>query len=363
MSDQKQTIEQSVENPQNLRILEALLFASDEILTSQRLKQLLPNQPDVPTVKKMVAQINVQLQSERHPFEIIEVAGGFQFRTIAYYHVWVQQLFKEKSAKRLSVQALECLAIIAYKQPLSKAEIESIRGVLSDGAMKTLLERRLVTITGRSEKAGRPLLYGTTNEFLQYFGINKLSDLPSLEEFEALAKAKLNELSVEELNCIESAQPSEQISSDQISSEQTSSDQAIPGQALPVEQENVLSNNPSETDQVPAPGESVPAVSTSRQQTLVSDGVIISEPSQATQSLVMVNQKPDDEPRAAGPHDPSVPEQKQTALSNEEVLSHQSVLPPPPGQSDTEKEECSACAIEEPVSGSDTSDITTTLDT
>jgi segregation and condensation protein B len=113
------------------------------------------------------------------------------------------QLFKEKTAKKLSIQSLECLAIISYKQPITKAEIEQIRGVLSDGAMKTLLEKRLVTIAGRSDKPGRPLLYVTTKEFLAYFGINKIADLPRIEEFEVMAKEKLGELTETELQGIE----------------------------------------------------------------------------------------------------------------------------------------------------------------
>lgn len=183
----------------NLRILEALLFASDELLTATRLKSILPGNPDGKQIRKMVDKINVQLQKERHPFEIVEIGGGYQFRTVSFYHTWVRQIFKEKASKKLSVQALECLAIIAYKQPLSKAEIEAIRGVVSDGAMKTLLEKRLVVISGRSEKPGRPLLYATSSEFLKYFGLNKLSDLPRIEEFEAIAREKMEELSIEEL--------------------------------------------------------------------------------------------------------------------------------------------------------------------
>jgi segregation and condensation protein B len=147
----------------------------------------------------MIERINRLLQKERHPFEIVEIGGGYQFKTIAYYHPWVRQIFKEKAAKRLSLQALECLSIIAYRQPLSKAEIEGIRGVISDGAMKTLLEKRLVTITGRSEKAGRPLLYGTTPEFLKYFGLNKIADLPNIEEFEALVRQKMESMPIEAL--------------------------------------------------------------------------------------------------------------------------------------------------------------------
>ncbi len=188
---------------ESLRIVESLIFASDEILTTDKLKSILPGHPDARKIRSMVESINVQLQKQRHPFEIVEIGGGYQFRTLTLYYQWVQQLFKEKTAKKLSIQSLECLAIIAYKQPITKAEIEMIRGVISDGAMKTLLEKRLITISGRSEKAGRPLLYATTKEFLTYFGLNKLTDLPRIDEFEALAKEKLGELSEAELTNLE----------------------------------------------------------------------------------------------------------------------------------------------------------------
>jgi segregation and condensation protein B len=198
-----------VSSPDTLRILEALLFASDELLTVSRIKGILPGNPDARQIRKMVDKINVQLQKERHPFEIVEIGGGYQFRTVAFYHTWVRQIFKEKQSKKLSLSALECLAIIAYKQPLSKAEIEAIRGVVSDGAMKTLLEKNLIAITGRSDKPGRPLLYGTSNEFLKYFGLNKLADLPRIEEFEAIAREKMEELSLEELATKDSGEATE----------------------------------------------------------------------------------------------------------------------------------------------------------
>ena len=184
---------------ESMRILEAVLFASNELLTPARLKTILPDNPDARLIRKWVDAINAQLQQERHPFEIVELGGGYQVRTIAYYQPWVAQLFKEKAAKKLSLQSLECLAIISYKQPITKSEVEEIRGVVSDGAMKTLLEKHLITICGRSEKAGRPLLYGTTQEFLKYFGFNKLTDLPRIEEFEAIAKEKMEELGEKEL--------------------------------------------------------------------------------------------------------------------------------------------------------------------
>jgi segregation and condensation protein B len=184
---------------EGLRILEALIFASDEFLTAARLRAILPGNPGSREISSMVEKINRQLQKERHPFEIVEVGGGYQFKTVAYYHPWVRQIFQEKAAKRLSIQALECLSIITYRQPMSKAEIEAIRGVISDGAMKTLLEKRLITIIGRSDKPGRPLLYGTTPEFLKYFGLNRLEDLPNIEEFEAMVRQKIENLPIEEL--------------------------------------------------------------------------------------------------------------------------------------------------------------------
>jgi segregation and condensation protein B len=187
------------ESADALRVMEALLFASDELLTPARLKALVPGAPDARRLRKMVGELNEQLGRERHPFEVVEAGGGYQFRTIAFYHPYARKLYKERAAKKLSLQALECLAIIAYRQPISKAEVEAIRGVLSDGAMKTLLEKKLVDICGRSDKPGRPWLYGTTADFLRYFGINKISDLPRIEEFEALARAKMEELEMEEL--------------------------------------------------------------------------------------------------------------------------------------------------------------------
>ena len=182
------------------RILEALLFASDELLTPAKLKAIIPGSPDTRHIRKMVGEINERLLTEGHPFEIVEAGGGYQFRTLAAFHPYVRKLYKERAAKKLSLQALECLAIIAYRQPISKAEVEAIRGVLSDGAMKTLLERKLIDLCGRSDKPGRPWLYGTTGDFLRYFGINKISDLPRMEEFEQMARAKMEEMSADELS-------------------------------------------------------------------------------------------------------------------------------------------------------------------
>ncbi len=181
-----------------LRITEACIFASSEIIPAQKLRKLLPDHPPLKHIRKIVAQINQRLQTQQHPFEIVEVAGGFQFRTIGAYAHWVQRLNESKNTKRLSPQALECLSIVAYRQPVTKAQIDALRGSGSDGSMKTLLEKRLITISGRSDKPGNPLLYATTNDFLSYFGLKSLKDLPRIEEFEAIAKKKTEQLLQEE---------------------------------------------------------------------------------------------------------------------------------------------------------------------
>lgn len=176
-----------------ISIIEALLFATDEPLTIPKLRSILPGRTDARKIKSALDEINKRLAEGNHPFECVEVAGGYQLRTNPTYHRWIKQLFKEKINRRLSQSGLETLAIIAYKQPITKAEVETIRGVIADGAMKTLLERRLIEIAGRSEKPGRPLLYQTTKDFLKYFGLRHLDDLPKLEEFEEMAKAKAAE--------------------------------------------------------------------------------------------------------------------------------------------------------------------------
>ncbi len=189
-------------NKEMQHIIEAMLFAVDEPISIQKFKSILPQNPDARKIKSAIENANKNLSAQGHPFEIIEVAGGFQFKTVPYYHTWIKQLFKEKSHRKISQSGLETLAIIAYKQPITKAEIESIRGVSSDGSMKTLLERRLINISGRSDKPGRPLLYSTTDDFLKHFGLNSKKDLPSMQEFEEMVKQRgdLNKYNKEDNN-------------------------------------------------------------------------------------------------------------------------------------------------------------------
>jgi len=171
-------------------IVEAIIFASDEPINAQTLKDLLKINIESKRLRTIVSDINRKLQADRRPFEISEHAGGFQYRTITAYQKYLKGLFKDKAVRRLSGQALETLAIIAYKQPVSKAEIEAIRSVNTESSMKTLLEKRLIKLLGKSEeKPGKPIVYGTTKDFLKYFGLNRISDLPKLEEFEEIAKS------------------------------------------------------------------------------------------------------------------------------------------------------------------------------
>ncbi len=168
------------------RVVEALIFASDSPLSAKKIAQI------VHISEKKVLEIVESLKRayQDHAFDLIQVAGGFQLVTRSDYFGWIRQLFKSRSRNRLSQAALEALAVIAYKQPVSRVEVEQIRGVNSDGVIGTLLERNLITIKGRADAVGRPLLYGTTEEFLRYFGLNDLSDLPRESEIEALLKEK-----------------------------------------------------------------------------------------------------------------------------------------------------------------------------
>ncbi len=168
------------------RVVEALIFSSDKPLPAKKIAQILS------VSEKKILEIIEALKTSYldHAFDLIQVAGGFQMVTRSDYFGWIRQLFKSRSRNRLSQAALETLAVIAYKQPVSRVEIEQIRGVNSDGVIGTLLERNLITIKGRAEAVGRPLLYGTTEEFLRYFGLNDLSELPRESEIEAMLKEK-----------------------------------------------------------------------------------------------------------------------------------------------------------------------------
>jgi len=168
-------------------IIEALLFASDTPLTIQKLKELL-EVSSVKDIREGLDALDQHYQNSESAMKIIEIAGGYQIVSKEDYASYVQKLYKGRQASRLTQRALETLAIIAYKQPITKHEIENIRGVNVDGVVKTLLERNLVTIEGRQKAPGNPLLYATTNYFLEYFGLKSLDALPKLKEIDELLK-------------------------------------------------------------------------------------------------------------------------------------------------------------------------------
>ncbi|HNG62702.1 MAG TPA: SMC-Scp complex subunit ScpB [Ferruginibacter sp.] len=181
--------------------IESLIFASDRPLNNAELLELVNNAlafiEDRATQEQVDAAIEgivEKYNSEFYAFEVRKVGGGWQFLTKKEYHKTVAQLNGDKFLKRLSVAALETLAIIAYKQPITKSEIESIRGVNCDYAVQKLLEKDLVVISGRNEEAvGKPLIYSTSKSFMDYFGINSSDDLPKISEvlMEELVQATL----------------------------------------------------------------------------------------------------------------------------------------------------------------------------
>src|SRR5882762_3975183 len=161
-------------------ILEALIFASPEPLTPKAIYRLVDSEPK----EDVQAALTELKQDYARPggLQLVEVAGGFQIVTRPELHEWVRRLFHERSTQRLTVQGLETLAVIAYKQPVTALEIGEIRGVNTSGVLSTLLERHLIKIIGRKNVVGRPFLYSTTKEFLIRFGLNDLGDLPKIED-------------------------------------------------------------------------------------------------------------------------------------------------------------------------------------
>ncbi len=175
--------------PLHLRsAVEALLFSSDQPLTLGLLADALDAVPE--RVTEALTALGEEYRARESGVELREMAGGWIVTTTAEQHEWVARMLRGKRRMRLSRAALETLAIIAYKQPVTKSEIEAIRGVDSSGTLATLLERSLVTIKGRSTVVGRPLLYGSTPDFLNYFGLRDLAELPRPEELRALVAAR-----------------------------------------------------------------------------------------------------------------------------------------------------------------------------
>lgn len=163
------------------RIIEALLFVSDKPVSIDTLRDVITD-VEPAAARAIIEELNSEYAASGRSFGIKEIAGGFQMLTDPVYSKWISELYK-RPADRLRGPALETLAIIAYRQPITRSEIEVIRGVNVDGVLHTLEERGLIRTRGRVDAPGRPILYGTTAEFLQHFGLKSLEELPKLKEF------------------------------------------------------------------------------------------------------------------------------------------------------------------------------------
>ncbi|HEX8316315.1 MAG TPA: SMC-Scp complex subunit ScpB, partial [Flavisolibacter sp.] len=246
--------------------IESLVFASDKPLTSAEITDLVNQAFGFMEEKIVVEQVDAAIEgivekynSEFYPFEVRQSGGGWQFLTKKEFHKTVAQLNGEKFLKRLSSAALETLAIVAYKQPVTKGEIESIRGVSTDYAIQKLLEKELIIITGRNEKLpGHPLVYATSKSFMDYFGINTTEDLPKIKEVLAdqlVQPTVINHTDFEQSEVLAVADTGELISADEITELEepyvnghtvdamtveandgaTTADNDLPGNDIPVE--------------------------------------------------------------------------------------------------------------------------------
>ncbi len=162
------------------KIIEAVLFVSQGPVNLETLMHVVEKAAD--EVNQAIEELKKEYELKQSPIQIVEIAGGWQFSTKRDYASYIRKLYKEETTLKLSTSALETLAIVAYKQPITRAEIEQIRGVEVSAVLKTLVEKNLARICGKKDTIGTPFLYGTTQQFLIYFGLKSTSDLPSLEE-------------------------------------------------------------------------------------------------------------------------------------------------------------------------------------
>lgn len=201
----------------NLRsVIEALLFASENPLTLEQIRVVLDNL-DAAEVRRRIEELKAEYEQSGRGIRIIEVAGGFRMVTAPNFSVFLRKLYKDRFTERLSKPALETLAIIAYKQPVTKTEIESLRSVNIDGVIKNLVDKGLIRILGRKKVPGSPYVFGTTKQFLELFGLRSLEDLPKIEEdFAALAEKKESQLHDQAKEVATAAQPGQVEEKEQI---------------------------------------------------------------------------------------------------------------------------------------------------
>jgi segregation and condensation protein B len=211
-----------LEDHQLKSAIEALIFSSGNPLSLDRLNSIFEEATAV-QIEEQVRQLQQDYLDRGSGLMLAEVAGGYQLATRPEHFEWIRKFKTVKTTTRLSKPALETLAIVAYKQPITRSEVEAIRGVNIGGIMRNLMERRLIKIVGKKDVPGKPMMYGTTLEFLQYFGLNDLSALPTLKEFQEL---EAGEEVMEEVPLGEEENPSE------LPSAETASDGALSQEAL-----------------------------------------------------------------------------------------------------------------------------------
>lgn len=253
------------------RIVENLLFITDRPLSIAKLSQVAQIN-NIQLTKDIVNSLAQEYVQTARAIQIIELGGGFQMSTKPEYGRWVRALFNEKTSDKLSSAALETLAIIAYKQPVTRAEIEAIRGVDAVGPLEKIMERGLVRIVGRKDAPGKPMVYGTTDEFLRLFGLNHISQLPELKSFEnkgpkeiqsdlpfgpSLPEIKQAILPLEDDADVFTRNTPEDLTADTLAEETSvvQNDEAPSGEALaPQTAENVPEEKPEADDVIPAEG-------------------------------------------------------------------------------------------------------------
>ena len=198
-------MEQAPLSESKRHIIESLIFASDEPLTARQISEIMRSTEDggprlrvsEEEVLGVIRELNSEYVHAGRSFRIVNAAGGYQFATMPDFATWLGRLAKDKARRKLSTAALETLAVIAYKQPVTKPEVEAIRGVNADYAIQKLLERGMITIVGRAATPGRPLLYGTTADFLKHFGINDLAELPKPREIDEILADQTDDMEKE----------------------------------------------------------------------------------------------------------------------------------------------------------------------
>ena len=215
-----------MDQEQQRRIVEAAVLASPEPISAARIAELLPR-CNPSQVRAHIADLNAAYVEQRHAFEIWEVAGGYQLRSLAEFAPYLKQIQKTRPL-RLSSAALESLAVIAYRQPVTRAEIDQVRGVDSGGVLRSLLDRDLIRIAGHRDLPGRPIVYATSRRFLEVFGLGKLGDLPDLRELEELGAADEESPGFGESDGDDASSDSREVTSSQPDEEVASAESVAP---------------------------------------------------------------------------------------------------------------------------------------